>query len=88
MANGGDLSAGLGAGDDDGEVVERVEYDAYGRARLFGKDTDGDGCNLPLPRSAVGLEFLFTGQRWQSRRDSAIIPLSRQVPGPGKEYPG
>ncbi|HOI54264.1 MAG TPA: RHS repeat-associated core domain-containing protein, partial [Phycisphaerae bacterium] len=47
-------------GDDDGLVVERMEYDPYGRARLF------DKTNAPLATSALGLDYLFTGQRRDS----------------------
>jgi hypothetical protein len=42
---------------DDGVVQERYEYDAYGRTRFFDKNEQS------LPRSAFGLEFLYTGQR-------------------------
>ena len=40
-----------------GELLERYEYDPYGRATIF------DSSNAPLVHSAVKLPFLFTGQR-------------------------
>jgi RHS repeat-associated protein len=40
-----------------GELLERYEYDAYGRTRIF------DASDAPLARSAVALPFGFTGQR-------------------------
>ena len=47
-----------------GAVLERYEYDPYGRATIFGKSTDADAaCTAPLAHSAVRLPFFFTGQR-------------------------
>lgn len=54
-----------------GELLERYEYDPYGRATIFGNPSAAAGggaggdaaCTLPLAHSAVALPFTFTGQR-------------------------
>ena len=44
--------------DADGSVVERYEYQDYGAPEFF------DGASTPIPQSAFGNPYLFTGRRY------------------------
>lgn len=44
--------------DSAGAVVEKYEYDAYGKPSIF------DGSNNSLPESAIGNVYMFTGRRF------------------------
>ncbi len=73
-----DLGNVMAVTDETGAVVERYEYEDFGKPAFF------DGAGAPLAGSAIGNPYLFTGQRYDAETGWYSFPARYLDPETGR----